>query len=85
MQRLGLVVLFLLAGSVPVHAQSQPKKARAPITVVDATIVEMREAIERGRTTSGSILSPANQRHQAHHRRHRRTETARSRRSSRRS
>ena len=56
MQRFGWVVLLLLAGSVPVHAQRQPKKAPAPFTVVEATIPEMRSAMERGRTTSREIV-----------------------------
>jgi amidase len=56
MQRLGWVVLLLMAGSAAAFAQRGAKQAPAVFSVVEATIPEMREAMEQGRTTSREIV-----------------------------
>ena len=56
MQRLDVLGLLLLAGSAAAFAQGGAKQAPAAFSVVEATIPEMREAMEQGRTTSREIV-----------------------------
>src|SRR5438093_11549044 len=61
MRRLLIAATLLASAALAPHAQTKPTKAAAPpasksFTVVEATIADMRTAMEQGRVTSRQLV-----------------------------